>query len=188
VASTFHTSNPTRTTIPSFTEPRRARTAGLFLAALVAAGCSGLSSDAGTGPSGGLPDVEGRWSGTFRSPSCTVSAPALEGYCAQFTAVGPQPFVLTLAQFDAELVRSLQVLDAVVPLAGTVDSSGRIRLSGTTAAPVNEAGTVTLRIRDWDTLASDGRLTGGWASDADVSATGATAQGTHVIVETTKTG
>ena len=73
-----------------------------MLAGLFAGACSALTGGPDTGPSGGFPDVEGRWSGTFRTPSCTVSAPPLEGYCAELTTADPVPFVLTLAQFEAE--------------------------------------------------------------------------------------
>ena len=159
-----------------------------MLAGLFAGACSALTGGPDTGPSGGFPDVEGRWSGTFRTPSCTVSAPPLEGYCAELTTADPVPFVLTLAQFESELVGSLQVADAVIPLNGTADAGGRILLSGSAAAPADGAGTVTIRIRDWDTTASGGHLAGGWASEAEASATGDTAQGTHVIVEAAKTG
>ena len=149
--------------------------------------CSALSDDAGTGPSATLPDVEGQWSGAFRTPSCTVSAAALDGYCDQVTAADAVPFVLTLAQFEGELVGSLQVVDAIIPLSGTVDAGGRIRLSGSAAAPVDGAGTVTIRIEDWDTTADGDRLTGGWRSEAQASGTGDTARGTHVIVDAAKT-
>ena len=155
---------------------------------IASAGCGLFSGVTSADPVSSIPEVEGQWTGTFRTTACTVSTPVLEGYCGLVTGTDPIAFVLTLAQIEDELVGSLQIADVLVPLSGTIDAAGRMRMSGSASAPVEGAGTVTVAIVDWDTTASGTSLTGGWSSQADASATGDTAQGTHVIVEAVKTG
>ena len=151
------------------------------------AGCGAFSDLTGADPVSPIPDVEGQWRGTFTTTACTVSSAALQGFCAVVFSTDPVPFVLALAQFEDELVGSFQLGDALVPMSGTIDEAGRIRLSGSASAVFGGAGTMTLTLLDWDTTASGASLTGGWSSEIEASDTGDTTQATHVIVEATKT-
>jgi len=154
---------------------------------MAATACSAISDLVGADSVSAVPDVEGQWRGTFTTPDCVVSAAPLEGFCARVVQADPVPFALTLAQFDTEVVGSLQLAGVLVPLNGSIDDTGRILLAGSASAPVGSAGTVTVTIRDWNTVASNDDLTGGWSSEAIAETTGDTAQATHAIVAATKT-
>ena len=157
--------------------------------ALVASttGCEVLSDLTSADPAPPFSNVEGQWIGTFTTTHCTVSNITLQSYCDLVVSAEPVPFVLTVAQFEGELVGSFRLGDVLVPVSGTIDATGLMRLSGSAAATVGGSGTVTILVRDWSTTVNNGTLSGGWSTEAKASGTGETAQATHVIVEATKT-
>jgi hypothetical protein len=156
---------------------------------LVAAttGCEVLSVLTSADPAPSFSNVEGQWTGTFTTIHCTVSNATLQSYCDLVVSAEPTPFVLTLAQFEGELVGSFQLKDILVPVSGGIDASGLMQLSGSATATISGSGTVTIMILDWSTTVNNGTLNGGWSTEAKASTTGETAQATHVIVEANKT-
>jgi hypothetical protein len=164
------------------TRCRLALALGLGLG-LAMSGCSLLSDLTGADSVTVVPDVEGQWTGTFTTTTCTVSSDALQAYCALVVSTEPVGFMLTLAQFSEELVGSFQLGEILIPVSGSIDAAGRMVLAGSISAPVNGVGAVTITFRDWDTMVANAHLTGGWSSEAEASATGNTAQATHVIVD-----
>jgi hypothetical protein len=119
-----------------------------------------------TGPSAGVPNFEGVWSGTYQVEDCQRTVGAGSSYC-RFVVGGSLFIRVELQQQGQQLSGEVSFgnnLGTVITrrgsLSGQVDPSGHAALSGTTTFVTPEQPGKT-ELTDWTSeLTPDGRLSG----------------------------
>jgi hypothetical protein len=111
----------------------------------------------------------GSWSGTATVLACTdIGGFASANYCAQIRG-SVQRWTLVLSQAGLTVSGTMTLSEGANvlsgPMAGAIGASGDIiSLTGSLAGLANGTSIVVTPI-SWDSLASDGKMTGGWAAN-----------------------
>jgi hypothetical protein len=107
------------------------RAVALILLGIVSTGC-GASKP--SGPSPGVTDYSGNWSGTYTLQSCSSFGPDAVGVCDNFPVNGQGGFGLNLSQSGSAVTGLATVGPSVVPsTSGSVANDGSLALNGSTA-------------------------------------------------------
>lgn len=136
---------------------------------LVLAGCG---SDSPSAPTPTYPNVAGTWTGDYQLTACNDAG--ARSFCDGYPPVGSiGPITLALTQNSGQLSGTLTLGQFVVPVSGTVTTSGRIALGGksqTLSANVQGVSfSVQLTVSNWDTQAAGASMTGSWRQTFDVT-------------------
>jgi hypothetical protein len=126
---------------------------------LAMAGCgSPTSSTLVPSPTPPPPNVAGSYSGTYTITACGNTGDFQSGgFCKAFAVGTLLPVSLTLTQTGANLSGSLVEGQALTPVTGSVDGSGRITLNGSTSFEG-----ITAQLVGWDTTVSGTGMVGSW--------------------------
>src|SRR5262252_7213353 len=103
-----------------------------LLLSLLTTACGGSKSP--SGPSPGVTDYSGNWSGTYTLQSCSSFGPDAAGVCDNFPVNGQGGFGLNLSQNGSAVTGLATVGPSVVPSSsGNVANDGSLALNGSTA-------------------------------------------------------